>query len=531
MAVTITDRRTIVDQADSTTGWTGAGFGTTTTDFAEGGAAVAQALNIATGQVYFTNGTGIDLSNTLVYIWLFNNALQNSWTTGATSMLLGDGTDRIAFHLAGGDRDIFKHLEGPVNWKSAVLDGSRASAKNTAGETTAVAGSFAGLNLASITQFGGHFITQSKALGGGYNVAVDIIRYGNLGIYITGGGSTTKGKCSEIAAADRNTGNLSGHGVFRQLQPIAFGCQAPLTFGNSGITSNSYFSDTGVSIIFEAWDVGNDKYFFNVEGNASATNSFELTNSTIATAGPYVTMSFASGDINTLTFDGVVFSQLGNTITFSNKPDSSGHSVKACTFDRCGQIDPGKVTFENNTISNTTNTGLGAVVLDADGSSKWKNLTFISSGSGHAVYATTSGYYTFDGFTFTNYGSTGTTNAALYNNSGGNIVINVTNNGDSPTYRNGTSATTEINNAVNINLTNIIGGSRVYIYDQTNSGVLYNEISATSTFSKVYNYLGDTDILIRVRNASNTIKYKPYENTGTITSNGFSLNVNQVIDG
>ena len=122
MAVTITDRRTTIDNAQTTTGWTGAGFGTTTTDVAEN-TAVAAAFNM--------------------YVWLINNALQNSWTTGATALLIGDGTDQIAFHIAGGDRFAFRHLEGPVNWNSCVLDGGQASAKNSAGETTAVAGSFA----------------------------------------------------------------------------------------------------------------------------------------------------------------------------------------------------------------------------------------------------------------------------------------------------------------------------------------------------------------------------------------------------
>ena len=453
MAVTITDRRTIYDQADATTGWTGGGFGVTTTDVAEASGAVADSLAIATGQTYFTGGS-IDLSATLVYVWLFNNALQGSWTTGATALVLGDGTDLIAFHLAGGDRKVFTHLDGPVSWQCAVLDGGEAATKNTAGETTVVSGSFAALSLAAITDVGGHFITGSKALGGGYNVAVDILRYGNDGIRITAGGVGTEGNFLEIALADRSTANLAAHGCVRELAPIAFGVQAPLTFGESGAATNSYFEESGVSIIYEAWDIGDDKYYFNVEGNAGSTNSFVLTNSTIATGGPLVSITCNSGNIDTLTFDGVAFSQLGNGILFSNSGDATGHSVVNCGFDGCGQIDPGDVTFESNTIQNSTALLTGAVLLDADGTANWLDLNFIGgSGLGHGIYATAAGTYSFNGHKFTGFGITTSTDAAVYNNSGGLVTINVSGGGDSPTYRNGAGASTVINNNINITIT------------------------------------------------------------------------------
>lgn len=357
MAVTIVDRRTIVTEADTTTDWTGAGFGTTTSDVAEAGAAVAESLAIATGQTYYTQPSGsVDGSGgLLVYVYSFNNALQLAWDNSPppNALLLGDGTNRIAFDMAGGNRRVFNHLEGPTNWQCLVLDTDEASTMNTAGNTYVVAGSFASLNLSAITQWGASFDTQSKALGGGYNVAVDIIRYGNDGIRITAGGSTTQGKFSEIATADRSTLNQTAHGVLRAYTTIAFGVQAPLTFGDDTTATTCYFEDSGVVVVYEDRNIADDKYYFNIEGHASATNSFVLTSSTITTAGPGVSVDASGGNINTLTLDTVSFVGLGQAVTFSSAADASGHSVNNCTFDGCGAIGIGDVEFLGNTIINS----------------------------------------------------------------------------------------------------------------------------------------------------------------------------------
>ena len=177
MTVTIEDTRTIIDEAEATTNWTPGNYGTTSSDVAEAANAVGESYATTAGVAYYTRPSGTDdLSNTLVYIYCFNNALQGSWTTGANALLIGDGTNRVAFHMAGSDRRMFNHLEGPTSWQCFVLDGDQADEMDTASETTEINGTFASLDLTNIIDYGGSFITGSKALGGGYNVAVDIIR-------------------------------------------------------------------------------------------------------------------------------------------------------------------------------------------------------------------------------------------------------------------------------------------------------------------------------------------------------------------
>ena len=499
MAITLFDTRTVYDAADTTTGWTGGGFGLTTSDVAEATGAVADSLAIATGQTYFT-GTSFDASNTLIYCYLFNNALQGSWTTGATSLLIGDGTDLIAFHQGGGDRKVFVHLDGPVNWQSAVLDGSMASTVNTAGDTTAVSGSFAALNLAAITDVGGHFITGSKALGGGYNVAVDIIRYGNDGLVITGGGSGTEGKFLEIATADRSTADLAGHGVFRELQPIAFGIQAPITFGNVSAATNSVFEDSGCTIVFEDRDIADNKYYFDVTGNSGSTNSFTLSSSTITTAGPLVRMNFDGGNIDTLALTAVSFVDLGNPIIFSSGADATpnSHLISQCTFSGCGQVTAGNVDFTLNTISSTTATGVleGAVLLN--NTANVSGLSFTSGGTGHAIEITSGaqGPFTYTDFTYSGYAASdgGTGNECIVNTSGGAITITI-DGGDVPTVdtTNSTGAVTILTGAVTTTVTvrdntgTLLQNARVYLEAD---GTLTRQLVDAQTQAD-YNGVGD----------------------------------------
>jgi hypothetical protein len=371
MAVTLTDRRTLHTEADSTTNWTGAGYGTTTSDIAESNAAVAESLASTSGNIYYAPGGTISLSTTCIYIYAFNNALQDSWdnnTRGGTQppvgIYLSDGTDAIAFDMAGVDRRVFNHLEGPTSWQCLVLDGAQASAMNTAGNTEVISGTFAGLDLASITQVGCSFDTNSKALGGGYNVAVDIIRYGNDGIRLTAGTTGDRGVFSEIAAADRGTGNQQGHGVFRELQPVAFGCQAPLTFGDSGAATTCYFEDSNAVIVFEDRNISDGIYYFNVEGNSGATNLFSLTGCTITTAGPNVSCNFDDANIDTFSLTNCSFIDLASTIDFAA---DTGHTVTGCTFDGCGVINAGSVDFLNNLVTNSTASGAGVSALVAEG--------------------------------------------------------------------------------------------------------------------------------------------------------------------
>jgi hypothetical protein len=90
------------------------------------------------------------------------------------------------------------------------------------------------------------------------------------------------------------------------------------------------------------------------------------------------------------------------------------------------------------------------------------NCSF-TGGGGHAIRITTAGTYSFTGNSFTGFGANGSTGAAIYNDSGGLVTINVT-NGTTPSYFNVGVSTTVVNNLVAVTVTPLQDGSEVRAY-------------------------------------------------------------------
>ena len=486
MAVVVTDTRITISDADSTTGWnTGSAV---TQIFAEAPASIAVATNNDTVQIYFT-GTARNVSNTLIYVYAFNNAIQDTWTAAnpPVALHIGDGSNRVSFRMAGGDRRVFQHADGPVEWQQLVLDGAEAANMNAAGLTVARAGSFNNLNLNSITQFGGDYTTLSKALGGGFNTGTDIIRIGNDGLVITGGTTGDRGNFLEIVLEDRSTASGKAHGIIREYSTNLYGTQGPFTFGAS--TGTSWFEDAGITLAFENRNVANDKYYIAVQGGTGETH-FILRNSSITTAGPFVRCDFDSDNIDTLVLTGNTFNALGNPITFADDSNAESHTVQNNVFQGCGQIDPGTTIFTNNTIANTTAGTTGGLLLTSNGTDNISNLSFISGGTGHAIYITDPGTYTFINFSYSGYGATGTTNAVIYNNSGGEVNINLS-GGDTPTFRNGAGATTNIIVTATLTLTGLPMGTLVTIVEVADRNNVLFQTNAGETGIVSYSYGGE----------------------------------------
>jgi len=568
VAVSIKDNRTTVDDAQATTGWTGAGFGTTTVS-AEDTLAVAASLASTTGQTYFTDGTSRNLGTspgTLVYIWTFNNALQDAWNASPppNALLLGDGTDRIGFDMAGADKRVFNHLEGPTGldvnaWQCLVLDTGQAGAMNTAGNTYVVAGTYAGLNFAAITQFGASFDTNSKALGGGYNVAVDIIRFGNDGIDVQGGTTSDRGTFTELAEADRSRSADAAHGIFRAYSaPTAFGCQGPMSFGDNDGTTTTYFEDSNVVVIFEDRNISNDKYYWKIIGNSTGTNHFKLTGVTITSAGPHIGWDSNGGNVNLLEMDGCIFRDWGDrTIIFSSQADATGHHVNDHVFDNCGTITAGDHDMLRMTISNPANSsralicgagdytdltlsgyegtaGTAAILwnetTDPDGELDGLDATKGTAAT-HVIElgANTPTSITLRDWTVSGYNaSNGQNDSVIYNNSNKAITVNVIGNTGTISYRNGGTSTTTISQSATVTITvkdvrgDPISGARVRV--EEDDGTLISNGSTNASGIYTFSYTGSTpqavNVVVRLRG------YIPPPVTATsITSSGLDLPV------
>jgi hypothetical protein len=500
MAVILTDPRTIVDELDAVGAWTGGPtLYTSAPDPVELTGSLGYVVSNATVTTTLTI-TATDLTGELFYSWSLPQGIMDTYVLGGNRIYMSDGTNTIDYHVGGSDLAGFRYNNINIGWQCFVIDPD--SPPTT---YTVIAGNEALLDWAAITVIGFTWKTLVKSVGGSENCFLDIIRYGSGGLIITGGGSGTEGNFNEIAIADSSNASQKAFGIAHGVASGVVGLQGGLTFNDSAGTGSVDFLSINETAIFEDRGIGTDKYFIKIVGNATGTTSWQIgtkvgttggSNGTSLTCPTGVGALFDASDINVedVLIYGSNLSGFNNGVTFSSDATNGPtHEVLATNFSGCGQVDPGLIVFKNNTIAGTTNADGGYL-----GNRDIDLLTFTSDGTGHGIYIDVAGTYTYTNNSFGGYGSTGTTDAVIYNNSGGIVTINV-NSGDTPTYRNGTGATT-----------NIVSG-------------------AVSIFAKAVKKDG-TNIqtaLVLLRASDNTGPF-PYSETVTIVNTGTIANVTHI---
>jgi hypothetical protein len=548
MAVIVTDNRIIVNEADAITGWIGSPtLFTADPSPVEATGAIGYVVSTATVDSYVTVGA-TNLSNALVYVWVFPRGAMDTTAAGGISIHLGDGTNRIAFHLAGSDVAAFTHLSGPVGWYCVALDTT-----NLPTTFTVRAGSLANLNLSAITQIGAVFKTLAKSVGGVSNCFVDIIRYGlpanNNGamLSISGGTSADPGKFSEIAETDRLTTNQRAHGIIHELGAGLFGVQGSLRFGDAVGTSSSWFEDKNVSVAFEARGFSTTRYRIAIRDNGVGTTTFKLGDKTgtgtaaLGTNGCNIIVPPGVGgefDSQTDTNVDNVFLYGSNFSGFTNGfRMRTGQEFIGNKLSQSGTFFPGGALVYNSEISGSTATAAVEVTSIAH-MSNIANSSF--NGNNRAIRLTTAGTYTFDGLEFS-----GNTND-IENASTGLITINATNGTNVATFINTNGGSTVIVNAKTFVITNIIEGSEVRIL-RTSDGVELGGVETVGAIpespvnvdvsadpdnagrfrvSYTYGYSGDVAISVIVFN----VEFLPIFQASVLRANDSSLPVNQIAD-
>jgi hypothetical protein len=527
----VDDNRTVQNDADSTTNWTNVDA-TNTTTYAESTASNTSAVDTTNLDIYHT-GTSRSLSTfPLVYVWSTNIADQGVWLPGTLAdaphgLLLGDGTNTIVCLNAGNDREVFKHSETQTTFQCLLIDEAYLATKDTAGEIYELAGTYASFVETSVELFGAYFTTLAKAFKG-WNCGVDVIRIGGYGDYVnfyagTSGDPITFEDC---AVEDRSTADARGLGIIRTYTADTFGCQGRLGIG---FTSATWFEQDGFVLVFEDRDVSDNAFGlqFNHATVATPFTEIILKNGSISSAGPGVEIEDAGTERLELTIESVAFNNLLNTISFPSNYYSGAGSITSCSFNGCGQIDPGPATFEGNVISNTTTAAAsGAVLLDASGTSLWDGNEWIYAGGATeaAIYVSVAGSYTFTNLVFTGYGATASNTASVFNDSGG--LVTITNSGSTGiTYRNGTSATTTIIDAITVTFTGIVADTEIRVYE-TGTNVEEDGIESVIGTSWAATLQGSTayDVVAILPG------YVPIRIENTSWAATTSVNLNQQID-
>jgi hypothetical protein len=470
-----TDNRTIINDCDANTGWSGSDTASVTTLsglFFEGAASLSTQFsngqeNMSTTEDSVNGGTfSLDWSDSTLYMIIKDNLIADFATLGV-QFVIGDATpDTIGYRVGGNDA---VGMPLSLGFSTYRLDVSEvvASPGTNAVDFQTIAGSEANLTQTACTRIGYGGEHTAKAQGAIDNAFMDCFRYianGSYALTVNGGTVGTPETMADVVTDDI----ASGWGMVANPLGSQYTFAAPTQWGDTG-TADSYFTATS-----EQWywmgdnggghALGANNFPFRLIGNGTGTNSWVLDGVVIVNTGTRAQFDLSDSNMDIVQLTNVTFVDLG-AITMP----AGVASDKFCdlsTFINCDQANLDTMYMDGCTFVGTTDAN-GAILWDAAGNSdNQDNLSFISDGSGHAIYITAAGTYNIDGYEFSGYAAQGGTAAdrAIYNNSGGAVTINVS-NGAAPSYRDGAGASTTIVANVTTTLTGLVNNTEVTVYD------------------------------------------------------------------
>lgn len=520
MAVTIVDLRTTINQFDasdntldgSTGGNNSRDVFTVDPDPIEGTASIGIQISdgAASAETIVANMpvANTDLTNQLIYGW-FQVPNVDTVANVGVGMTVGDGTNVLAYGVAGGDQAGFRHDQNLVEWNCVVLDTSLAENNGTTvsystttngalttgvGENTTATPDFTSVDRV------GYFCQRVVPIKGNTaNSFFDILRHGNDGIRIItplAGTSTF----FDIAEADRSGADGAGYGICRQVGANEYALQGSITFGPTGSVLNTDldFVSTNETIFFQDIPTA-------AVGTVTVTSAVTTTVprmrliSSSSTAGSSTTsitfgtrtgqgtgnngctllatleadIDFTDNGVNSIGIYGSVLRDWFQ-VQFATGGNATAHEVFQTDFIGCGQISVNDIEFRANGIFNSTATGTdtaAAKFITSTDTSLVTDLFFSSGGTGHAIEidtATNGQIFTFNNYSFTGYATTngGTGNEVILNTSNQPITIEVV--GGSGTVSvdttNSNGAVTVINN-IAVTISGLLGNTEVSVLE------------------------------------------------------------------
>lgn len=386
----VSDGRSIVNECDNIGDWTATDGPTA---FSASPSPIestnCMGMNVSnTNENAYDTITSDDYSSGSLFVWMRPFGTMDTLANGGASIQVGDGTNRIAYHVLGSDQSGFRHQSGPIEWTCAVLD-----LGNKPANFVALAGAEANLNEAAITQVGVRFATIAKSVGGVENCFWDIIRWANPGDALVFRGGTTAGAAgngSEIATIDQGTGNQQAYGVWRELGSGLYGIQGNITLGDTASSANQFWEETNVTYAWEERLLSTNNYYrFNLVGSSTATTcSFIFTGCTFVVPSANDALFNANGaDIDVCTMDGCTFIGFTNTTGVGvETSDDTGDNWQNCSFVNCDRIDANGCDLSGSSVL-TSNVAAdeGALFYDlaTDPDGELDNMTFSQGANAH----------------------------------------------------------------------------------------------------------------------------------------------------
>ena len=482
-----TDNRTLLNDCSAAfTGGDDTGAPTTLSGLFYETSALSVQFTNADERTFTTNIGGTrDLSDATCYMLAKDNLIQTQ-ALGGVKYVLYDGTNEIGYEVGGNDNTGI-----PL---TPFFNGYKLDVSNSA---TFLAHAFAGSEVSlvktSITGVGYGTNHLAKAQGSIDNCFLDqffFMANGSPALTINGGTVGTPITMTQTSADDIT----NGWGLVSNPQGKQFNIFAPTEWGDAG-AANTYFSEEDSQITLIGTGIGAGNFDMRNVCNTTGTNLFKLKGCVVINLGAAANWDLSDANSDTMAVDTTQFVDNG-AFTFPVTGGTDRHCNDA-TFVNCGQVNPSTMEFLRNTFIGTTDAN-GALLANKD----LDSMTFTSDGAGHAIYITTPGSYDYTLNSFNGYGVDTSTDAAIYNNSGGAVTINV-NSGDTPTFRNGVGASTTIV-----------------------AGAVTTKITATNSETKAA--VEGAAVVVRAASTSGGL---PFEDTVTITRSGNIATVSHAAHG
>ena len=471
--ITITADNTRIHDAQSNSGWSNEGGGGPA-PVAEpqlkyaGTNAVNRKVTSTTARqgVQYNAASTIDMSAAANALWLFKAYVADYGDlNGAWGVEAGIGSAagaRYEYNLAGtgANRDVFSAYPAAGGYLIAAID------PNTAAWREATAGA---PDLTAVD----HYEVACQFVSGGAkseNVAMSAIDVGT-GLTLTGGGGADPdGRFADFVDADQNT--IANRWGYASEKDGAITFRGMMSIGGAATT---VFTDDDAKVSFP-------------DGYHSA-GLFGVT----------VDVQNASSDIAI----GASLSGLGSAATEDTRPDyivtgTAGMHTLSGTLDNfrnialtsAAVVDGATLNFSDLAQSGASiqnarlevNAASSIAACDDADFTALTDSQIIQAGSGHAFEITASGTYGLTGLSFDGFGADGSNAAAIYNNSGGAVMLNIS-GGSTPSVRNGAGASTTVNNSVSVTLTGLIAGTRIKAYRQSDNTELAGVESSGTSFT------------------------------------------------
>lgn len=465
--------------------------------FIQGTNCVSKTFNATgIGGLAYTGGNITIPTDGAFYTWVYYaapNAVATKASGGIQILSGSSGANYKRFYVAGNDTYTYGGwVNYPVN-------------------PTLTASATVGTPAGTYATFG-YAVNSSNAVAKGNPFGIDAMRYGRGTLQVVSG-DLANGYGTFTGAATQND-NISNRWGILSFVDGGYKFQGHLLMGTEGTAVD--FRDSSKALIIQNTEFVTSG--FNLFEVRNASSNVSWTDISIASLSTVSRGNFLVTGDATVLLDGCTFTDMG-TFTFL-----ANTTVIDATFRRCQTITHGGADITQSLIAGSPST----TALTTANPSTILDCEFVSAGTGHAITITTPGTYTLSGIIFTGYGATSTTNASIYNNSGGSVTLNISGGGSVPSYRNGTSATTTIVASANVTLTGLVADSEVRAYLGTNPATA-TELAGTESSGTSFNFAqssGSSAGYIHILH----VNYQPIFLPLTYSSVDVSIPIQQQVD-